>query len=426
MFLKLARERECRTVSGVDMFIRQAAIQSKLYTGLEPPREVMARRGPPQARADPLMTIDSPGRRGIALVGYRGTGKSTVGRLLADRLGRPFADADREVEARAGRPIRSIFAEEGEPAFRDLGIAGARRPHEPPDRRGRRDGRRGGPARSQPQGPPRLRLRDLAFGRPRHPGPTAPGVAPGGRGPAEPDRRRHPGRDRRGPRSPDPALSRGRPRRDRDRRPDPRAGRRRRPRSLVAAPRRLVPRRWADGLSLADPPDLRRGAVRRRHGRRQLPERLHLPDSLGKERHLARFALPEVPGGDRGPRQRAGPRLDLPPRGLPELPGADLDPLSRDRAAGRPAVPGGLPGRRRPAERVRPRRPDAPDEGALPRPPGRLAGRGDVHRRRPDDRAGLDHEPGHLPRPGDRRGVPGDPARALARLDPPGRASGSA
>ncbi len=41
MFLKLARERECRTVSGVDMFIRQAAIQSQLYTGQEPPVELM-------------------------------------------------------------------------------------------------------------------------------------------------------------------------------------------------------------------------------------------------------------------------------------------------------------------------------------------------------------------------------------------------
>ena len=41
MFLKLARERECKTVSGVDMFIRQAALQSALYTGQEPPVETM-------------------------------------------------------------------------------------------------------------------------------------------------------------------------------------------------------------------------------------------------------------------------------------------------------------------------------------------------------------------------------------------------
>ena len=47
--------------------------------------------------------------RGIALVGYRATGKSTVGRIVADRLGVPFADADREVEAAepVGRSARS-------------------------------------------------------------------------------------------------------------------------------------------------------------------------------------------------------------------------------------------------------------------------------------------------------------------------------
>ncbi len=56
---------------------------------------------------------------GLALIGYRGTGKSTVGRMLADRLGRPFRDADIEIEARAGRSISSIFSECGEPAFRD-------------------------------------------------------------------------------------------------------------------------------------------------------------------------------------------------------------------------------------------------------------------------------------------------------------------
>ncbi len=65
------------------------------------------------------MKHESPPRRGLALVGYRGTGKTTVGRLLADRLGWPFADADHEIEARAGRAVASIFAEDGEPAFRD-------------------------------------------------------------------------------------------------------------------------------------------------------------------------------------------------------------------------------------------------------------------------------------------------------------------
>lgn len=56
---------------------------------------------------------------GLALVGYRGTGKSTVGRLLADRLRRPFVDADDWIVDRSGRTIRAIFEESGEPVFRD-------------------------------------------------------------------------------------------------------------------------------------------------------------------------------------------------------------------------------------------------------------------------------------------------------------------
>jgi shikimate kinase len=56
----------------------------------------------------------------IVLVGFMGAGKSTVGSLLADRLGLPFTDSDQVIEQRAGRPVRQIFAEEGEPAFRAL------------------------------------------------------------------------------------------------------------------------------------------------------------------------------------------------------------------------------------------------------------------------------------------------------------------
>ncbi len=56
----------------------------------------------------------------IALAGFMGTGKSTVGRLLAERLGWRFVDTDALIEARAGVPIAHIFAEQGEPAFRRL------------------------------------------------------------------------------------------------------------------------------------------------------------------------------------------------------------------------------------------------------------------------------------------------------------------
>jgi shikimate kinase len=56
----------------------------------------------------------------ITLIGYRGTGKSTIGPRLAARLGWDFLDADPEIERRAGRSIREIFETDGEPAFRSL------------------------------------------------------------------------------------------------------------------------------------------------------------------------------------------------------------------------------------------------------------------------------------------------------------------
>jgi shikimate kinase len=56
----------------------------------------------------------------LFLIGYRGSGKSTVARLVADRLGWSAVDSDDEVERRAAKSIAAIFAEEGEPAFRDL------------------------------------------------------------------------------------------------------------------------------------------------------------------------------------------------------------------------------------------------------------------------------------------------------------------
>ncbi|MFT3862203.1 shikimate kinase [Micropruina sp.] len=56
----------------------------------------------------------------IALIGAPGAGKSTVGRQLADRLGLPFTDVDARIEAEQGKPIREIFADEGEHHFREL------------------------------------------------------------------------------------------------------------------------------------------------------------------------------------------------------------------------------------------------------------------------------------------------------------------
>lgn len=56
----------------------------------------------------------------VVLIGFMGAGKTTVGRLLAARLGLPFVDSDALVEQRSGRAIKDIFATDGEPCFREL------------------------------------------------------------------------------------------------------------------------------------------------------------------------------------------------------------------------------------------------------------------------------------------------------------------
>ena len=56
----------------------------------------------------------------VALTGFMGCGKSTVGRLLADALGCPFIDLDEAIVKKAGRPIPAIFEADGERGFRRL------------------------------------------------------------------------------------------------------------------------------------------------------------------------------------------------------------------------------------------------------------------------------------------------------------------
>ena len=58
--------------------------------------------------------------RRVWLIGMPGAGKSSVGRLVADKLGIPFVDLDAEIETAAGRTVPDIFRRDGEPAFREL------------------------------------------------------------------------------------------------------------------------------------------------------------------------------------------------------------------------------------------------------------------------------------------------------------------
>jgi shikimate kinase len=58
--------------------------------------------------------------KNIVLIGFMGSGKSTVGRELHQRLGYPLVDMDQVIEQRAGKPITAIFAEDGEEVFREM------------------------------------------------------------------------------------------------------------------------------------------------------------------------------------------------------------------------------------------------------------------------------------------------------------------
>ena len=137
--------------------------------------------------------------RGLVLIGYRGTGKSTVGRILADRLGRPFLDADREIEARAGRSIRVDLRPSGASRCSATGKSStlAELTAEEP---GASSPPAAGRCSARPTGAaPRLRIRRLADGRARRAGPPPGSRRRRTRRAARPDRR--PGRSTRSPRS---------------------------------------------------------------------------------------------------------------------------------------------------------------------------------------------------------------------------------
>ena len=64
--------------------------------------------------------MTEPAPRRIILTGFSGTGKSTIARLAARRLGWDWIDTDAAIEEAAGRTIPEIFASDGEPAFRTI------------------------------------------------------------------------------------------------------------------------------------------------------------------------------------------------------------------------------------------------------------------------------------------------------------------
>lgn len=103
-----AEERKIRRENGLSMLVAQAKRAAELFTGKMIPDAVCT---------DILRTLERE-MHNVILIGMPGCGKTSVGTLLAQRLVRPFFDADAEIERRLGCTIPAFFAREGENAFR--------------------------------------------------------------------------------------------------------------------------------------------------------------------------------------------------------------------------------------------------------------------------------------------------------------------
>lgn len=105
-----AHRRGLEATGGLAMLIAQAAVACELFTG----------RTVDEGQIDAIHEEMLAKLANAVLIGMPGSGKSSLGKQLAQRLGLTFADTDEEVVRMAGKPIPAIFEEEGEGAFRDL------------------------------------------------------------------------------------------------------------------------------------------------------------------------------------------------------------------------------------------------------------------------------------------------------------------
>ena len=105
-----AKQRGLLVINGLWMLVAQAKESSEWFTGISISNRVI----------EPIYQALSRQMENVVLIGMPGSGKSTIGRALAERLGREFVDADTEITKAAGMPIPNIFAQSGEAGFREI------------------------------------------------------------------------------------------------------------------------------------------------------------------------------------------------------------------------------------------------------------------------------------------------------------------
>ncbi len=105
-----AEKRRLRTAGGLYMLVSQGVYAARIFTSDDSVFD----------RCEEITKEIYSFKENIVLTGMPGSGKSTVGKVLAEKLGREFFDSDDEIVREAGKPISQIFAHEGEAFFRDL------------------------------------------------------------------------------------------------------------------------------------------------------------------------------------------------------------------------------------------------------------------------------------------------------------------
>lgn len=109
-FILKARSLGVPASGGLYMLVRQAVLASEIFLGIRYPETV----------TEQVYRKIKASKENIVLTGMPGSGKSTVGKLLANEMGRPYWDVDERIEEKTGNTPAAIIKTQGEPAFRDI------------------------------------------------------------------------------------------------------------------------------------------------------------------------------------------------------------------------------------------------------------------------------------------------------------------